>query len=279
MRLHRLALLVLFTTVVAAGCSMLPAQFGGHADPTVEIDVAYPAGCGEFDLSDRRCRAIVESLAGQLDVDLPMVREIRLLGDPGCGQGPNVLCTRTTSFIVRVRFVRDDGTAAEGSQFCGVGGQYSILCTETPEVRISAPTLNGYTDIPCAGEAPDGCASPVPTIDPAVAPDASPLRIATLDIPLDHVGHYEIPVGMAVLPNGVLTEGSFGLANPHQDGFILLSEGAMSLVVAGPDGQPIWNVYEQGWREGTETVDVTLVFDVESTEPGRVLQVRDVVVR
>ena len=50
-------------------------------------------------------------------------------------------------------------------------------------------------------------------------------------------------------------------------------------VVAGPDGKPIRNVYEQGWRPGTETVKVSLSFSIARFEPGSVIGVHDVVVR
>jgi hypothetical protein len=64
-----------------------------------------------------------------------------------------VLCTRTNQFIVRVRFQMADGRSAEQSLFCGVGGQFSALCTENPEINISSPTLSGYRDVP-AGSTP-----------------------------------------------------------------------------------------------------------------------------
>ena len=52
-----------------------------------------------------------------------------------------------------------------------------------------------------------------------------------------------------------------------------------AVFVPGPDGKPITNVYQQGWRRGTETVDVKLVFDIESVDPGAVFELRDVTVR
>lgn len=267
-------LAALVIAAVLAGCSSLP----GSAPGSDDAGVRYPDGCGDFDLSPERCAAVVEWVAGQHDVDPSAASEIWLLGDPGCGDDPHILCTRTTSFIARVRFVLPGRDAVEDSVFCGVGGQYSILCTDNPAIRLSAPTLDGYQDIPCSGEPPDGCASPVPTVHPADASLAIALRVPTLDIPLDHEGRYDILIGEAVLPNGILAESSFALVDPHQTGFIL-EDGVIELVVARPDGKPIRNVYEQGWRRGTETVQVRLSFSVARFEPGSVIRVRDVVVR
>ena len=191
---------------------------GGVAD---EIGV-LPDGCAAFQLTDRQCEHIVDRLGASVNVEQEDQVEYPRPGDPGCGAdvGPNVICARTTSFIVRVRFIRDDGRALEDSQFCGVFGEHDLGCTDPPTLQLSAPTLSGYTDIPCSGDPPDGCASPVPTIDPAVAKDGRPLAIASRDVPLDHVGHYDIPLGTAVLPNGVLTEGSFAVAEDAQTDFL-----------------------------------------------------------
>jgi hypothetical protein len=267
---------VLGLTLLVAACSLLPGQLR-PAGAAAEV-ATFPAGCNNFQLTDRQCAFIVDRLGERLGVDRSTVREIQLLGDPGCGQEPGVICTRTTQFIVRVRFVGDDGSAVEDSQFCGIGGGYDLGCNDPPAIRLSAPMLEGYQDVPCAGEPPDGCASPVPTIDPAVADDGRPLRIPSIDVPLDHDGVYDIALGNAVLPNGVLSETTFALVDERQTTFAL-EDGAVSLVVSGPDGEPIWNVYQRGWRAGTETVDVRLVFEIAQAEPGAVLQVRDVVVR
>lgn len=261
--------------LLVAGCSLVPDQLRPAGAP--DQVTTFPTGCADFQVTDRQCAFIVDRLAERLGVDRSTVREIQLLGDPGCGTDPGVLCARTMAFVLRVRFIGNDGSAVEDSQFC-IGGDVDLACTDPPAIRLSAPTLDGYGDVPCAGELPDGCASPVPTMHPAAASDGQPLRIAALDVPLDHVGVYSIPLGNAALPNGVLSETTFALVDARQTNFVL-EDGVVRLVVAGPDGRPIWNVYEQGWREATETVDVRLELEVRSAEPGAVLQVRDVVVR
>ena len=45
------------------------------------------------------------------------------------------------------------------------------------------------------------------------------------------------------------------------------------------DGTPLDNYYRHGWREGTETVDVYIDFDVQWYEPGAGLTLTDVYVR
>jgi hypothetical protein len=275
-------LLLAVAALAVAACSLVTAPLGEPAAGLTEaVGLPYPEGCAAFELTARQCDHIVNRLGNELHVDRSTVRDIRLLGDPGCDgvaeDGTKVLCMSTMALVVRVRFIQDDGHVLESAQYCGVGAEYDLGCTDPPTIRLSAPTLSGYQDVPCAGEPPDGCASAVPTIDPAVAPKRRPLEIASLDVPLDHVGHFDIPLGNAVLPNGVLTEGSFALADDAQRDFLLV-DGVVSLVVSGPDGKPVWNVYEQGWRAGTETVDAHLVFDVESLDPGAVLHVRDVAV-
>ena len=268
--------LCLFAVALVLGaCSLRPGDVGREADTAAGT---FPAACRDFDLTDRQCGYIVDRLGEGLGVDRSRTREIQLLGDPGCDADPGVNCVRSTRFVVRVRFVGEDGGWVEDSQFCSVGGDVDLACTDPPLIRVSAPTVNGYDDVPCTGEPPDGCATPVPTIDPAVRIDGRELRIASLDVPLDHLGQYTVPLGTAVLPNGVLTETTFSLADDRQRTF-LLRDGTVRLVVTGDDNEPIWNVYEQGWRPGTQTVDVRLEFEVEDIEAGAVLQVRDLVVR
>jgi hypothetical protein len=45
------------------------------------------------------------------------------------------------------------------------------------------------------------------------------------------------------------------------------------------EGETITNIYDQGWRPGTERVQVVLVFDVAHFDPGETPGIRDVDVR
>jgi hypothetical protein len=255
---------------IVAGCSILPGVPAGGPLP-------YPEGCAAFELGDPRCEAIVEELGGRTGIDLAQAREIWLLGDT-CGEGTNVLCARSGSFVVRARFVTTDGRTAEESLVCGIEAWHSYLCTDDPEILVVTPTSNGYRDLPCTGEPPAGCASPVPTAAPDALAAARPLEVPVLDVPIDHEGAYDVLVGEAVLPNGILTEAALSLADPSPDG-VFMREPAWLDIRSLEDGSQLVNSYEHGWREGTERVEVRLRFDVERFEPGAVLGLRDVVVR
>jgi hypothetical protein len=247
---------------------------------TPDMALSYPQGCASFDLSAHRCAYIVawaKTQAG-LRADAPVT--IALMGDPGCGDDPNTLCARTMAFVVRVRFTPPSGDPIDESVFCGVGGESSLLCTEHPEIRLSSPTMSGYHDVPCGGEDPSSCATPLPPIDPAAAAEAAPLRVAALDIPIAHAGDYSIPVGTAVLPNGILTVASFTLEDDSPtDVVISAGTGVFLGITSLNDGRPLWNYFDHGWHPGVEHVEATLTFTVESFEPGAVLRVRDLVVR
>jgi hypothetical protein len=260
---------LLAITGLVAGCTLFPVAPSRAPDGSV----AYPAGCVEYGFSQRRCDAIVRKAEARLERPHPPVVGIELAPDPE----PQV--ARTMAFTALVRFRFADGATNDIPFYCGVGGQYSIVCTETPETRVSSPTMGGYRDVPCQGEAPDGCATPLPTLDPAAADAARALTIAVHDIPIDRVGRYEVPLGQAVLPNGVLTEASFRLRDPLLQTLSTADGAWLEVRPVDPNGPPFDNYYMRGWHEGTETVDAVLVFEVVSFEPGATLELRDIVVR
>jgi hypothetical protein len=138
----------------------------------------------------------------------------------------------------------------------------------------------GYRDMPCTGDPPAGCATPLPRVDPSAASGERPLRIASRDIRLDHVGEYKVALGSGSLANGVLEQASFTLANLHPQTFFT-TEAGVRLQVKSLErgGKPFDNYYAHGWRKGLERFSATLVFTVSSLQPGAVLQIRDVVVR
>jgi hypothetical protein len=164
--------------------------------------------------------------------------------------------------------------------FCGVGGAYSLSCSDDPKVGLGSPTMSGYQDVPCNGEAPENpCATPLPSIEPAAAAAARALEVADLDIPIDHAGSYAIPVGEAVLPNGILSDATFGLADDSPSDVLVSSDGVFLAITSLDGGPPFDNLYVRGWRPGTERVQATLRFTVEWFEPGAILYVRDLLVR
>ena len=119
-----------------------------------------------------------------------------------------------------------------------------------------------------------------PSITPEALAQAISLRIPRLDIPVDHTGRYEVPVGEARLPNGILTSADFALVEPWPAGVSILDGGVRLEIRALDDGgTPIRNIYEHGWRPGTERVEAVLVFNVAHFDPGATLGVKDVVVQ
>ena len=260
---------ILVLAVLVAGCNTFQAG-GPRGNP--EVGAAYPDGCGEFGLSARWCKAILDWAVAQPDVGGRAITAIAMLGDPQCGVRADgtIPCIRTTQFVVRMRLHLVDGAAVDESVFCGVGGQYSILCTETPEIMLTGPTLGGYWD------GPGMTAPPTP---PQVRDAARPLHLAALDIGIGHVGHYEIDMGRAVVPLGILTHANVTLGNPKTQA-VTLAEGGLNFVIRStqPGAKPFDNLYVRGWHDGTEEVSALLIFDVTSFEPGAVLQLRDLVV-
>ena len=101
--------------------------------------------------------------------------------------------------------------------------------------------------------------------------------MSSLAIPINHTGTYAIDLGDAVLPNGILTETTATLADDRRSD-VLIPQG-IQLQVLGPDAKPLENAYAQGWRSGTETVHVRLVFTVGSFDPGATLELTNIGVR
>jgi len=257
------------------GCGFL-----GSADP--QGPVSYPAGCGAFDLSPRRCQFIVGSLAREADVDLGLVHSIELLGDPGCQENierlpgePAVLCMRTVSFVVRVRFTLVDGTVRERDQLCGVGGQYSFRCSERPEIEVNVPTAD-YFDVPCSGDGVSGCATPLPEPDPETLLAASPVVVPRLDIPIDHLGRHAVALGGGTLANGLLRTSTLTLEDPMPTDVLLGSAVRLEVTPVDPRDPPFSNYYEHGWVDGVQAFSAALTFDVAWFEPGAVISITDI---
>jgi hypothetical protein len=248
----------------------------------------------DFHLSPRRCTVIAQELARRDEISVSDTTSIDLLGDPGCPENPNQTCVRTTAFVVRVRFHLPSGAIREESQFCGVGGQYSILCTETPEIELILPIQNGYRDVPCNGEPartaspaelnanetiPPTCPTVFPDPDPATAAAEKPLLVPSLDIPIDHVGEYHVALGRGTLANGILEMTSLKASDAQPSSFFLRAGIWLELTSLKAGGLPFDNYFTHGRVEGTEPFSARLTFEVMAFDPGAVLQIRDVVIR
>jgi len=265
--MHRIAVLVVVAALAGAAVS-------GCSRPTASVDdvgVAYPEGCAAHGISMRRCDLVIERMAREHGIDRSAVSVILLLGDPGCGQSlsPGTLCTRSGGVGPRVRFVLPGGPAVEETVYCGVGAMSDPECTDTPQIRVSSPTLGGYRDVP------EG-ASPVPAIDPAARALGRSLAVASLDLPIDHTGTYEVDLGSAMLPNGILSLADIALADDAPTDLLIDANGVTLQIVPADGGAPLWNIYETGWHAGVVKVRATVTFNVTAFDPGAVLGIRNV---
>jgi len=272
--LRSLLLLVCAAIVaVAAGaCSVLE----GLAPP------ATPTPCA-MAFSEARCEAIRVSVARDLGVDPSDISTMEVLPapTPERAEDGSIILNLGGGPAPEVGVVLIDGSAHRVTLPCGgIAGAFVPACMEEPALTPSSVTIGGYRDVPCPGEPPDGCATPQPPTQPDAVAEAAPIEIAALDVPIDRVGQFEVVVGSGSLPNGILSEASFALAESWPDGVVIL-EGSVFLDVRSlePDGRPFDNYYLHGWRKGVERIEAVLVFHVDHVEPGGMLRIRDLVVR
>lgn len=215
-----------------------------------------------------RCDALAVAAADSRGIDPTLVTRVDILPDattPGGGVAPQR--------VVDVRLTLRDGGTADGQVHCaGVSPASVPACMDVPAVRLDVPTdEGGYRDIP------EG-ASPVPTQEPGAVADATPLTIASRSIPIAAAGEQRVVLGRAELANGIIQEASFALADPWPDNVVLREAVRLEISpVAG--GAPIWNIYEHGWHEGVEQVEVAIVLDAAIVRAGASLELVDVVVR
>jgi len=148
-----------------------------------------------------------------------------------------------------------------------------VPCFPPGDSRYPGPGRTGPL-----GESMDGCPPELPTPDPAAAKSGVPLDVAALDVPLSHLGNYEIELGTAVLPNGYLSELSMELGN-GLDGTYDAAPITLGLKL-DPDGTMLpANVYIRGLTDGPELVHVVASFDLHRADPGAVMEIRNVRVR
>ncbi|HEY8819514.1 MAG TPA: hypothetical protein VIM25_11945 [Candidatus Limnocylindrales bacterium] len=256
------ALLVALAAVALAGCG-LAGLFGPSGGP-------YPEACDQLDFVSRQCASMVTRAESQAGLGAADVSAIDILPPPNGGVGGI-----GGYMISRVRLHLATGTERTEEIWCiGIGREGDPVCHPDASIAFYGG-VDG--DVPCTGEPPEGCATPAPTARPAVRAQAVPLRLATLDIPIDHVGHYEVEVGKAGLPDGVLTERSATLADPKPQSFWIEERIAIDVRPVDSTRPPVGSVFRDRF-DGVEPVTVFLVFDVTDISPGGVLQVRDLVV-
>jgi hypothetical protein len=228
-----------------------------------------------------RCSNMTDYAASRLNVHRDEIVAMSVMPPPTpeVRDGMTILRTYGGASPVDTLVTLRDGSAHEVSMDCS--GIPALQCRDAPQLQARSVTMGGYFDTPCAGEPPDGCATPVPPPDVEALPAAVALEVARLDIPIDHDGNFEVAVGEAGLPNGRLAVADFAFVSPDWPSDIVIADGMVILEVRSLDdpSRAFANVHEHGRVEGVERVEGLLVFDVLRHDPGAVLSVRDVVVR
>jgi hypothetical protein len=231
----------------------------------------YPDACGQLGFRARQCAAIVARAQANASLRTQDVTSIDIL--PPSADGVQL----GGRMVARVRFQLASAMERTEEVWCvGIGGQGDLACADDPMIGFAGGVDH---DIPCTGggDPPSGCATPPPTPRPSSQALARPLRIAALDIPLDHIGGYQVEVGAAGLPDGVLTQRSATLADPRPEAFWLDDRILLDVRPVVPGRPRVGSVYRDPF-DGVEPVKVFLVFSVTEVKPGAVLQVRDLIV-
>lgn len=262
------ALVMAIAAFVIAGCAPAPAL-----DSPPPAAAARP--CAAV-YTTERCQAMLTAAAESLGVADDDVSSIDIEPEP-TPRPDGILETLGGARPIVVR--AHVGGTVRDVLMCG-GIATAPPCLDAPSWGVGSPIGGGYQDVPCAGEPPDGCATPLPTLQPKAIAGERQLQIEHLAIPVATIGRHEVRLGEAILPNGVLTAAQGGLVDPWPDG-VRLSSGGINLEVRSrvADRPGFANLYEHGWWPGTEAVDVFLVFEARHVDPGATIEIRDVVVR
>ena len=230
-----------------------------------------------------RCDLITSATAEELHVKPGAIVSVRIIPEPVAtdANGRQITVMRGGGTPLNVRATLANGKNKDVYVGCA-GVDSRPICVGIPPTPL--PLIGGSYgqghDLPCPGAPPDGCATPVPSPDPRLAADAQPIRVSQLDIPIDHIGDYRIELGRGSIPNGRLTESTYGFADERPAGVTIMEHGPrLEIESLEPDGKPFFDVYEHGWRPGLERIVVYLTFHVDAFEPGAVISLRGVVVR
>jgi hypothetical protein len=245
-----------------AGCGVA-GLFGPSGGP-------YPEACAQFEFAPRQCKSMVTRAQGQAGVTTPDVVSVDILPPTQ----DNVV--RIGGYMIsRVRLHLASGTERTEEIWCiGIGGGEDDACNHDPAIGIGAPGVD--RDVPCSGDSPASCATLPPTPRPEIQAMARPLHIPVLDIPLDHLGWYNIELGVAGLPDGALTMSSVSVLDERPETF-WIRDGRLVIEPVDPSRPSVGSIYRDPY-DGVESVRVSLMFMVTELAPGAVLQVRDIVI-
>ena len=100
MRISLVLFAVLVVLVVSVGCR-----------PTYFADaVPYPQGCEQLSLEPARCAALVDAARAELGLPEADVAAVHLLTEDRCEADRSILCSRSGTLALPVRFTLNDGS-------------------------------------------------------------------------------------------------------------------------------------------------------------------------
>ena len=228
---RRLTALVAAALLLAAACSR-PAPSTAERQPK-PCAVVY---------SVTRCQAMTDAVAAEVGKNRDDVLAVAIVPDAPPG-GVHL----SAGWHIRVRLAMTDGSFVD-RLICG-GVVHEPACSADPELEVRSAT-----ELDAAGTVT------VRAVTPGAM--ALPIQVASMSIPIDHVGEYRIPLGDGSETDSGWTTGTLEFADPWPDDVAL--------------------------RDATVTLDLraaidhprpSLVFDVLWFRPGASLEVRDLNVR
>lgn len=220
-----------------------------------------------------RCEALLSAAVTDSGLEVNKVVELVIMPSPTIESQPGVIQHSGLSIAVRLEFA--DGSSEVVTIGCGgISPAFYPPCMSEPKVFTLSPTgvATGYRD-------PPRDSSPVPSRDPHAVAAARPIRIAVLAVAAGGPGHHEVEIGSGSLPNGILTDATFDLAEAWPKDVLFTPDGVHMIVRSKDRTRPRFDsLYEHGWFPGVEEVKAVLVFDVLRAEPGATFEVLNVVV-
>lgn len=198
-----------------------------------------------------------------------VVRMLQRIGDSleTVASHPKVAVLGTLLIVGLIWLTTSGGSA--GPDDLGVIG-------DIPNRVVSGPDL----DIPCVEDegGAQTCATPLPALTAADRSTSSPLVVDNLVIKLEHLGPHRVFIGQAVLARGVIEVMSLELRNA-QSGTYRAPVFVLELEDASTKKVLPRNIYEKGFSDGPQRVDVYLTFDLQSFKEGATLEVSHIEVR
>jgi hypothetical protein len=258
--MKRLALLLTVVVSLVGACSAL-----GLGVPR---GGPYPQACESLDFPARQCEAIVTVAQAKAGIAPETVTSIDILPPTPDGRVGG-------QAVARVRFHRSGQPDLTEDVHCDGGTRNdAFACDLNAAIGIYGRIDH---DVPC-GDDGETCATLPPSPRPAVQAIARPLILPSLDIPLDHLGPYELEIGEAGLPDGALSTVFASIGEPTPETFWIAHGIEIQVRPVDPARPEIGSVYRDPF-DGVEPVKVFLVFEVTEITSPSVLQVRGLVVQ